>query len=170
MGKFDNQWHCRKHRLPLSVDWRVKVSYSINDLRKSVPAARCLSGLSGCGLLEQLRQVLGKLTRHVEISIDGESVTLEFHRVPAANLAESHRLMVRAAVRAEKGELQKAASLYRQVVTLVPSHQEARHRLALVLLRGRNTREGLDTLFEILKIQPTDVRALAILGKRSVPF
>ena len=73
--------------------------------------------------------------------------------------------MERASVRADRGDLQKAASLYRQVVTLNPSHLDARYRLAVVLLRSRNTRDGLDTLMEILKIHPTDARALAILGK-----
>lgn len=143
----------------------MRVSYPINALRQTVPEARCLGGLSGSGLLEGLLQILGKLTLHAAVSIEGENVTLEFHKLPAANLAEADRLMGRALVKVENGDLQKAASLYRQVVTLVPSHQNARHRLALVLLKSRNTREGIDTLFEILKIHPTDARALAILGR-----
>ena len=80
-------------------------------------------------------------------------------------MKEAERLLVQAAVRAERGEFQKAASLYRQVLTLCPSRQDARYALAVILLRSRNTREGLDILSEILKIDPFDPRALAILGK-----
>ena len=54
---------------------------------------------------------------------------------------------------------------WHSVLTLCPSRQDARHALALVLLKSRNTREGIETLVEILKIDPTDSRALTILGK-----
>lgn len=107
----------------------------------------------------------GRLTLHAAVSVEDEIVVLDSHKLTAANLAGVDRLMERASVRADRGDLQKAASLYRQVVTLNPSHLDARYRLAVVLLRSRNTRDGLDTLMEILKIHPTDARALAILGK-----
>ena len=147
------------------VEAPVTTCYSIDDLRKAVPAASCLVGLSGPSLGEKLQLLLGHLTRHATVSTYGERVTLEFHKLPEANLKEADRLLVRAAARAKKGEFQKAASLYRQVLTLCPSRQDARHALALILLKSRNTREGIETLIEILKIDPTDSRALAILGK-----
>lgn len=109
--------------------------------------------------------MLGKLTLHATVSTHGDHVTLKFHQLPAANFERAERLMVTAGAKAEKGDVQKAVSLYRQVVTLDPTHQDARYRLALLLLKSRNTRAGIDSLLEILKIHPSDQRALAILGK-----
>lgn len=143
----------------------MTVSYSMNDLRKAIPEARGWIGLSGPPLEEKLGLLLGRLTRHATVSADDERITLEFHPLPEANLREAHRLMASAVARADKGGFQKAASLYRQVLTLCPSRQDARHALALILLRSRNTREGIETLMEILKIDPTDSRALRILGR-----
>jgi tetratricopeptide (TPR) repeat protein len=142
----------------------VTLSFPIDDLRKSVPEAAGLDGLSGDSLIDALRQVLGKLSDGAAITVADGMVTLDFGDVPAANVMEAQRLYLKAATCAGKGEFPKATSLYRRVLELDPSRQDARRELAMVLLETGKPDDAVDTLLDVLKTDPRDARALVILG------
>ena len=142
----------------------MTLSIPIDDLRKSVPEALALDGLSGDGLIDALRQVLGKLADGAAITVADGMVTLDFGEVPTANVQEAQRLYLKAATCAGKGEFPKATSLYHRVLELNPSRQDARRELAMVLLETGKPDDAVDTLLDVLKTDPRDPRALVILG------
>lgn len=63
-----------------------------------------------------------------------------------------------------KGELPKAASIYRRALELNPSLQSARRALAMVLLESGKSDDAIDVLLDALKTDPRDHEALVILG------
>jgi hypothetical protein len=67
----------------------VTLSFSIDDLVKSVPETTGLRGLSGDALIEALMLVLGKMADGAPINVTDGMVTLDFGEVPAANVLES---------------------------------------------------------------------------------
>ena len=56
----------------------MTLSFPIDDLRKSVPEATGLDGLSGHVLIDALRKVLGKLADGAVITVTDGMVTLDF--------------------------------------------------------------------------------------------
>ncbi len=142
----------------------MTLSFPIDDLRKSVPEAAGLDGLSGAPLIDALRKVLGKLADGAAITLADGMVTLDFGEVPTANVMEAQRLYLKAATCAGKGEFPKATSLYHRVLELDPSRQDARRELAMVLLETGKPDDAVDTLLDVLKTDPRDPRALVILG------
>jgi len=52
----------------------VQFSFSITDLKKSVPGAAALAGLDGDALIAKLRAVLGHAAEDAEVTVDGESI------------------------------------------------------------------------------------------------
>ncbi len=142
----------------------MTVSFPIDDLRKSVPEAITLEGLTGDELVAALRQVLGKLAEGAVVTVDAGIVTLDFGELPSTQIAEAERLYPKAVARAAKGEFSKAASIYRRVLELDPSRQDARRELAMVLLEVGKADEAVDALLDVLKTDPRDSQALVILG------
>ena len=134
----------------------MTLSFPLDDLRKSVPEAVALDGLSGDPLIDALRQILGKLADGAAITVADGMVTLDFGEVPAANVMEAQRLHLKAATCAGKGEFPKATSLYRRVIELDPSRQDARRELAMVLLETGKPDDAVDTLLDVLKTDPRD--------------
>lgn len=123
-----------------------------------------MDGLSGDGLIDALRQVLGKLADGAAITVAGGVVTLDFGEVPAANVLVAQRLYLKAAACADMGEFPKATSLYRRVLELDPTRQDASRELAMMLLETGKPDDAVDTLLDVLKTDPSDPRALVILG------
>jgi tetratricopeptide (TPR) repeat protein len=104
------------------------------------------------------------LRKRFPINVADGMVTLDFGVVPAAALLEAQRLYLKAATCAGKGEFPKATSLYRRVLELDPSRQDARRELAMVLLETGKPDDAVDTLLGVLKTDPRNPRALVILG------
>ena len=143
---------------------RVIVSFSLDDLKQSIPGSADLANLSGDDLVSALGRMLGCAAEGAAIHVDGRMVILDFGEIPEERLLEAERLCGRAATRAAKGELPKAASIYRRVVELNPSHDAARRALAMVLMESGKPDEAVDVLLDVLKIRPRDPKALVILG------
>ncbi|MGB6220252.1 tetratricopeptide repeat protein [Haloferula sp.] len=142
----------------------MTVSFPIDDLRKSVPEASTLDGLTGDELITALRRMLGKLADGANITVDAGIVTLDFDEIPSTRIAEAERLYPKAVTRAAKGEFPKAASIYRRVLELDPTRQDARRELAMVLFEVGKADDAVDTLLDVLKTEPRDSQALVILG------
>lgn len=142
----------------------MTLSFPINDLLKSVPEAMDLDGLSGDVLIDALSKFLGKLADGAAIRVADGVVTLDFGELPSADLMEAQRLYLKAATCAGKGEFPKATSLYRRILELDPSRQDARRELAMVLLETGKPDDAVDTLLDVLKTNPRDPQALVILG------
>jgi tetratricopeptide (TPR) repeat protein len=86
-------------------------------------------------------------------------VILDFEEIPEERLLEAERLCERAAIRAAKGELPKAVSIYRRV-ELNPSHDAARRALAMVLMESGKPDDAVDVLLDVLKTRPRDPKSL----------
>jgi tetratricopeptide (TPR) repeat protein len=142
----------------------VIVSFSLDDLKHSVPGAADLAGFTGDELSDALRRLLGKAAEGASITLDGKMVTLDFGEIPPDRLQEADRLCEKASRQANKGELPKAASIYRRALELNPSLQIARRALAMVLLESGKSDDAIDVLLDALKTDPRDPEALVILG------
>ena len=140
------------------------VSFSIDDLKQSVPGAADLAALTGDELSDALRCLLGKAADGAVIRLDGRMVSLDFGEIPEARILEAQRLCEKASNQASKGELPKAASIYRRALELNPSLQNARRALAMVLLESGKSDDAVDVLLDALKTDPRDHEALVILG------
>jgi tetratricopeptide (TPR) repeat protein len=145
---------------PLSVI----ISFSLDDLKKSLPGAAELAGLSGDPLREAVHQLLGTVADGATLQIDGGMVTLDFGDIPEESIGAAERLREKASKRAAKGELSKAAASYRRVMELNPSHESVRRELAMVLMESGKHEEAADLLLDALKANPRDPQALVILG------
>jgi len=77
---------------------------------------------------------------------------------------EAQRLYEKAAAQSTKGQLSKAASLYRRAIEANPSLQNARRELAMVLFEPGKSDDAMDALLDALKSDPRDPQALVILG------
>lgn len=142
----------------------MQFSFSITDLKKSVPGAAALASLEGDALLAKLREVLGKVAEGAHVSVDGDMVTVLPDPLAAATANEAQHLTEKAVMRARRGEYEKAAKIYRKVLELDPHRQDSRRELAMVLVELGQTSDALDTLIDVLKIDPRDHQALTILG------
>ena len=142
----------------------MNFSFSITDLKKSIPGAEALASLSGEELLAGVRRVLGDAAKDSVVTVDGDIVTVTPNPVAVANSAEAARLSERAAARARKGELDKAAGIYRRVLELDPTRHDSRRELAMVLVEMGKAAEAVDVLLDVLKVNPLDHQALIILG------
>lgn len=114
-------------------------SFSIIDLKKSVPGAETLAALEGEALIAELRRVLGEVAEGAVLSVDGDVVTVRPDEVSAANAEEARRLTEKATKRARQGEYEKAASIYRRVLELDPQRQDSRRELAMALVEMGQT-------------------------------
>lgn len=140
------------------------VSFSLDDLKHSVPGATDLAAFTGDELSAALRQLLGKAADGASIRVDGKMISLDFGDIPEGRIMEAQQLCEKAAAQAAKGELPKAASFYRRVLELNPSLQNARRALAMVLLEAGKSDDAIDVLLDALKTDPRDPQALVILG------
>ena len=142
----------------------VNFSFSITDLKKSIPGTEALASLSGGELLGELRRILGDVAKDSAVTVEGDIVTIAPNPVAAANSAEAARLSERAAMRARKGEFDKAAGIYRRVLELDPTRHDSRRELAMALVEMGKPAEAVDALLDVLKVNPCDHQALIILG------
>ena len=142
----------------------MEFSFRISDLKKSIPTANLLAGLSGTELTVALRNLLGKVAEGADLRIEGDLVTVIPPPVSQLSQAEVQRLYEMAGMRARKGEFEKAAGIYRRIVDLDPSHHNARRDLAMVLVETGDASGAKDLLLDVLKADPRDTRALVILG------
>jgi tetratricopeptide (TPR) repeat protein len=142
----------------------VEFSFSITDLKKSVPGAAALSALEGDALLAKLKEVLGRAAQDADVIVNGDMVTVRPQPVPTSGAEEAERLARKAAARAQSGEYEKAANIYRRVLELDPHRQESRRDLAMVLVEMGRAADAVDTLLDVLKVNPRDHHALIILG------
>ena len=142
----------------------MQFSFSISDLKKSVPGAAELSSLQGSELVERLRVVLGKVAEGAQVTVDGEMVTIIPDPVTGCQAEEAQRLTEKAVARARRGEYEKAAAIYQRVMELDPHRQDARRDLAMVLVEMGRAAEAVDTLIDVLKANPKDHQALIVLG------
>lgn len=140
------------------------VSFSIDDLKHTVPGATDLAAMTGDELTGALGRVLGKAAEGAVIRVDGRMVSLDFGEIPADQLQEADRLCEKASKQANRGELPKAASIYRRALELNPSLQTARRALAMALLESGKSDDAIDVLLDALKTNPRDHEALVILG------
>ena len=140
------------------------VSFSLGDLKHSIPGAADLAALTGDALSEEVRRILGKAAEGASIRIDGGMVSIDYGEIPETRVLEARRLCEKAARQAARGELPKAASIYRRVLELDPSHQSARRELAMVLMEADKPDEAIDVLLDALKTAPRDPQSLVILG------
>ena len=142
----------------------MQFSFSITDLKKSVPGAETLAALEGQALISELRRVLGEVAEGAVVSVDGDLVTVRPDEVSSANAEEARRLTERAAMRARRGEYEKAANIYRRVLELDPQRQDSRRELAMALVEMGQAADAIDVLLDVLKVNPRDHQALLILG------
>jgi hypothetical protein len=122
----------------------VSFSFPLDDLRKSLPGAEALAGLSGDALKEAVTGLLGALAEDAEVTVDGEMVTVTPRPVGPSTMAEADRLQEKAASRAGQGEFAKAEGIYRRVLELNPLAMKARRELAMVLVEMGKPGDAVD--------------------------
>lgn len=146
----------------------MEFSFRIADLKKSQPEAdECLTGLTGLTdeeLLSALRRLLGSVADEADLKVDGDVVTVTPREVSRSYGDEADRLYGKAGKRAKNGDFEKAAAIYRRVLELNPSRNDARRDLAMVLVELGEAEEAKDLLLDVLKVDPRDVASLVILG------
>lgn len=142
----------------------MTISFSIDDLRKTLPGADALEGLEGDALLQALTRLLGAVAEDAEVSFDGVMVHVVPKEVGASAVAEAARLQDKAAARARQGEFAKAEAIYRRVLELNPTAMKARRELAMVLVEMGRAEDAVDQLIDVLRADPCDAQALIVLG------
>ena len=143
----------------------MEFSFHIADLKKSVPGAEeSLTDLTGQELLAALRRLLGSVAEEADLKVDGDVVTVTLKEVSRIYVDEADRLYGKAGMRANNGEFEKAAAIYRRVIEMNPSRHDARRDLAMVLVELGDAEEAKNLLLDVLKANPRDVASLVILG------
>jgi len=142
----------------------VTVSFSLDDLKQSIPGVSGLVDVAEDALPDALRTLLGKAADGATIRVSGKMVSLDYGDLPESTLMEAQRLCEKAAVQSNKGQFSKAASLYRRAIELNPSLQNARRELAMVLFETGKSDDAMDALLDALKTDPRDPQSLVILG------
>ncbi len=113
---------------------------------------------------DALLGVLGDLARGAEVHVADGVVSVRLPGVPAMAEAEAERLMVKAAMRPQRGEFAKAEGICRRVLELNPGHMKAQRELAMVLVEMGRPEDAVDVLVDVLRADPHDAEALVILG------
>ena len=151
--------------MPGSVSFpAVTFSFSIDDLKKSLPNVAHFDGLDGDELVNTLRTLLGAAAMDADVTVADGVVTVTPKELPAFRTDEAARLNGKAGARAKSGEFEKAVGIYRKVLELDPSRHDARRDLAMVLVEMGHADEAKDLLLDVLKTNPRDVASLVILG------
>ena len=142
----------------------MEFSFLISELKKSLPGTENFDALTGAELQAALRRLLGAVAANADLRVEGDLVTVTPKPVSRVYLDEAQRLYEKAGMRARKGEFEKAAGIYRRVLEIDPSRNDARRDLAMVLVEMGDTEGAKNLLLDVLKANPTDVASLVILG------
>ncbi len=96
------------------------------------------------------------MAKDADIAVEGDLVTVTPAPVGESGAAEAARLSEMAAMRARRGEFEKATAIYRRVLELDPSRHDSRRELAMALVEIGNASEAVDVLLDVLKLNPRD--------------
>lgn len=140
------------------------ISFSLDDLKQSIPGIAGLADVADDALPDALRTLLGKAAEGATIRVNGKIISLDYGDLSESAVLEAQRLCEKAAAQSTKGQLSKAASLYRRAIEANPSLQNARRELAMVLFEAGKSDDAMDALLDALKSDPRDPQALVILG------
>lgn len=142
----------------------MEFSFLISELKKSLPGTENFDALTGAELQAALRRLLGDVAAGANLRIEGDLVTVTPKPVSPVYLDEAQRLYEKAGMRARKGEFEKAAGIYRRILEIDSSRNDARRDLAMVLVEMGDTEGAKNLLLDVLKANPADVASLVILG------
>lgn len=98
------------------------------------------------------------------VLVEGDNVSLSFPEEPAAAQAEAVRLAKRASKRAGEGNYEKAISIFKRVLELMPSLHLARRDLAMAYVESGDVENAVNHLIEVLRLNPQDVWSWVVLG------
>ena len=123
----------------------MEFSFLISVLKKSLPGTENFDALTGAELQAALRRLLGDVAANADLRVEGDLVTVTPKPVSRVYLDEAQRLYEKAGMRARKGEFEKAAGIYRRILEIDPSRNDARRDLAMVLVEMGDTEGAKNT-------------------------
>ena len=104
------------------------------------------------------------LPQPLTVLVEGDNVSISFPEESAAAQAEAVRLAKRASQRAREGNYEKAISIFKRVLELMPSLHLARNDLAMAYMETGDVENAVNHLIEVLRLNPRDVSSWVVLA------
>jgi tetratricopeptide (TPR) repeat protein len=104
------------------------------------------------------------LPQPLTVLVEGDNVSISFPEESPATQAEAVRLAKRASQRAKEGNYEKAISLFKRVLELMPSLHLARNDLAMAYVETGDVENAVNHLIEMLRLNPQDVNSWVVLA------
>lgn len=104
------------------------------------------------------------LPQPLTVLVEGDSVSISFPEESTAAQAEAVRLAKRASQRAGEGNYEKAISIFKRVLELMPSLHLARRDLAMAYVESGDVENAVNHLIEVLRLNPQDGWSWVVLA------
>ena len=138
----------------------VPLKYIVLDPEKPID----LTVLSPHDSINLIKKSYGFLSPAINISIENDTAIIRLDEPRAEKIAEALQHFQKGSKAAQKGEYQKAIKHYAKVLETIPHHLDARRNLAMAHLEQGKIEPAKKLLKECLKLDPTNVWSLALLG------
>jgi len=137
---------------------------AIADILTDPDEPEDLSSLSTEELEARIQELYGFLGPGVDLSVDGGVATIKIADAHPEHADKAERTYKRAVRAAERGQYKRATRLLRDVLQVLPTHEEARRNLAMAYMEGGDAGPAKKHLIETLRLNPKDAWAFLILG------
>ena len=104
------------------------------------------------------------LPQPLTVLVEGDNVSLSFPEESEAAQAEAVRLAKRGSQRAREGHYEKAISIFKRALELMPSLHLARCDLAMAYTEMGEVDNATNHLIEVLRLNPKDVSSWVVLA------
>ena len=129
-----------------------------------------LTALPADEAVHHLTEIYSFLPPGSDVSVTGDLVTLTIPEPDDYRAREALGTYDRAVRYAERGKYDRAISLFREALDVLPAHADARRNLAMALMETGDAGATKQVLAELLRLQPDDARAFLILGNAYAQF
>ncbi|MFH1409442.1 MAG: tetratricopeptide repeat protein, partial [Nanoarchaeota archaeon] len=99
-----------------------------------------------------------------DITIDGKMVNIEFRDATPEKHKEAMEKLHKGIEKAQKGQLVKALTLFREVLAVIPENLDARRNMARAYLELNNIEKAKNIFQECLQLDPKDHWSAISLG------
>ncbi len=114
--------------------------------------------------IELIRKSYGFLSPAIHVSITDGIATIQLEEARGERIGEALKRYQKAVREAQRGNYQKAVTLFGKVLEVIPQHVDARRNLAMSHLEMGHHQQAKVLLEECLKIDPTNAWSFALLG------
>ena len=123
-----------------------------------------LSALPAAEAVERIKDLYGFLRSAVEVTIEHGVATITIADEQTQQTSQALRTLEQAIRQAQRGNYERAVSLFQDVLQVLPEHTAARRQLAMALMESGDYAAAKKHLIRVLQLDPDDAWAYLILG------